>query len=42
VLRKDKQEFAVFKSNENQIDEMEKISVAHDYWENDIYIKQSL
>ena len=42
VLRKDKQEFSVFKSNESQIEEMEKISVAHDYWENDIYIKQSL
>lgn len=41
ALRKDKEDYALFKSNEGQIDENEKIIIAFDFWENEKYLKNS-
>lgn len=39
VLRKEKDDYALFKSNEAHMEEYEKIIVAYDYFENDTFLK---
>lgn len=37
ALRKEKDDYALFKSNENQIEESQKILTAFDFYENEKY-----
>jgi chromosome segregation ATPase len=41
ILRKEKDDYALFKSNEGHIEENEKVILAHEFFENNIFLKDS-